>query len=53
MSAAIFWPMFVRNSCAKLVKQRIDAPGDITTAVGNNVYRMCLVTHGLKPEVLF
>lgn len=47
------WPKYARNNCVNLVQQRIDAPGEITANVANNVYRKCVATHGLKPEDLF
>ncbi len=43
-------PSAIRSDCYKKVKERIDAPGEITVTQANNTYRLCLASKGMKPE---
>ncbi len=43
-------PSQVRSQCWLVVKDKINAPGEITRLDANDAYRFCLTKHGLKPE---
>jgi len=54
LAGLFYWfqvrPARIRVMCNKYVDERVDDPGDITLLEGNNLYRRCMVSHGLKPE---